>query len=123
MCLELRGQANDALVERVSRQPLNRDDDRLVHLVGHDAPDLFLAHRRSRAVAGRALRCAHRLGAHSFLPPEVDFLVDSLLFAVVLRPRPRTRPAGLAGTAFTACWATAFSSRPRSVITVSNRAI
>src|SRR4051812_28272656 len=94
MCLELGRQANDALVQRVARQALDRDDDRLVHLVGHDSPDLLLAHG-----------CA-RCRAH-LLPP----------LPVVAGTRPRRRVAGCGALT------TARSSRSRSVITVKIRAI
>ena len=40
--LNLRRQADDALVERVARQALDGHDDRLVHLVADDAADLRL---------------------------------------------------------------------------------
>ena len=53
--LELRGQADDALVERMAREALDRDDDRLVHLVGDDAADLGLALRRVDACCSAAL--------------------------------------------------------------------
>ena len=74
--LELGGQADDALVERVAREPLDGDDDRLVHLVGHHAADLGLAHcgplgarlRSSLAsCSGRCVRLAPR-GAASRSP-------------------------------------------------------
>src|SRR3954451_13925071 len=94
MCLELGRQANDALVQRVARQALDRDDDRLVHLVGHDAPDLLLAHGRARG------------GGH-FLPP----------LPVAAATRLRRAGAGLGAVT------TARSSRSRSVITVKRRAI
>src|SRR5688500_12561980 len=38
--LELAGEAHDPLVDRVPPQPLDADDDRLVHLVGHHASGL-----------------------------------------------------------------------------------
>src|SRR5512135_1574337 len=43
MRLELRGQADDALVEPVTGEALDGHDDRLVHLVAHDATGLRLA--------------------------------------------------------------------------------
>ena len=41
--LELRRQADDPLVDRVAGEALDGHDDRLVHLVAHDAADLRLA--------------------------------------------------------------------------------
>jgi hypothetical protein len=41
--LELRRQADDQLVDRVAGEALDGHDDRLVHLVAHDAADLRLA--------------------------------------------------------------------------------
>src|SRR6187399_2870198 len=123
MGLELRGQANDALVERVALQTLDRDDDRLVHLVGHDSSDLFLL--QCRAIAGL---CGRR-GAHSSLPPVAALGAASLLallallalFAlVVVRLRRSPRRAGALGAG--AGRTTMLSSSPRSVMTVRTRA-
>src|SRR5512133_94386 len=65
MGLELRGQADDALVEAVAREPLDGHDDRLVHLVAHHAPDLGLALAAGGGAVGGRLGHGHRLLALS----------------------------------------------------------
>src|SRR5439155_6140580 len=60
--LELGGQADDALVQPVAREPFDGHDDRLVHPVAHHAPDLGLALALPR---GGALGHGHRLCALS----------------------------------------------------------
>src|SRR4029450_12656925 len=100
MGLELVGQADDALVERVALQALDRDDDGLVHLVRDDAPDELLA-------AGARWRRRHDL------PPRDEVVAAGLAAA---RPgRRRVRRTGAGGAASN-------GSRLRSVITVRMRA-
>ena len=84
--LNLVDQADDALVQRVPRQTLDRHDDRLVHLVGHDAADLFLAHgAHSRA---HSLTSSAALGGHAFS----GCLLGRRSLSWRGATRPRTRP-------------------------------
>src|SRR5688500_4109938 len=130
--LELGREANHALVERVARQALDRYDDRLVHLVRHDPADLCLldhcalsdcAHSSSPLAASAVVSAPVVLLVAAF-PAGAPLVAPSFLVALALADlaadlAAAARAAGLGE----AVRGTIVSSRLRSVMTVSTRAI